>query len=120
MYLNYNGTDYPCKCRPGATMVYRGLPEDFPAPVAGVIVLCADDGFILRTDNSADYLRQTFADGVLTLTNVPEPELEPDIPEEPEDDSLSARVAALEEEAEQAKIDRAALLYLMTGEEVAE
>jgi hypothetical protein len=50
-------------------MVYKGLPNDFPAPVDGEITLCDDDGFVMRTDNSADYLRQTFVDGVLTLTN---------------------------------------------------
>ena len=72
MYIKYNGEKYSCTCRPSETMVYRGLPSDFPAPVDGEIVLCADDGFILRTDNSADYLRQTFANGALALTNVPE------------------------------------------------
>ena len=73
MYIEYNSNKYPCKCRPASTMVYRGLPDDFPAPVTGEIILCADDGFVLRTDNPADYLRQTFEAGVLTLTNVPEP-----------------------------------------------
>ena len=63
-------------------------------------------------------------DGVLTVTDWtpgprPERPVEPE-PTVPVTPSLSARVAALEEEAEQAKIDRAALLYLMTGEEVAE
>ena len=77
MYLTYNGTDYPCKCRPADTMRYSGLPDDFPAPVEGEIILCADDGFVLRADNTADYLRQTFEDGVLVLTNEPEPIPEP-------------------------------------------
>ncbi len=54
-------------------MVYRGLPANFPAPATGVINLYRDDGFLLRTDNTEDYLRQTFAGGVLTLTNTPEP-----------------------------------------------
>lgn len=79
MYIDYNNMKYPCTCRPASTMVYRGLPDDFPAPVEGEIALCADDGFVMRVDNTADYLRQTFEDGVLTLTNVPEPE-----PVEPE------------------------------------
>lgn len=82
MYIKYNGTDYPCKCRPSKTMYYIGLPDDFPAPVDGEIILCADDGFVMRTDNSADYLRQTFENGVLMLTNTPEP-IAPD-PVEPE------------------------------------
>lgn len=82
MYLTYKSVNYPCKCRPSATMRYSGLPNDFPAPVEGEVILCANDGFILRTDNSADYLRQTFENGVLTLTNAPEPE--PVEPTEPE------------------------------------
>lgn len=80
MYIAYNGTKYPCQCRPSETMVYRGLPDDFPAPVSGEVVLCADDGFVLRTDKAEDYLRQTFDGGVLTLTNAPEPD-EPVTPE---------------------------------------
>lgn len=73
MYLTYNNTKYPCTCRPGAAMVYRGLPEDFPAPVTGKLTLCANDGFVMRTDRAEDWLRQTFEGGVLTLTNLPEP-----------------------------------------------
>lgn len=94
MYISYNGTNYPCVCRPSSDMVYRGLPDDFPAPVDGEIVLCADDDFVLRTDNTSDYLRQTFENGVLTLTNVPEPEpIEPE-PIEPETDDVTWDVMA--------------------------
>ena len=78
MYIIYNEVKYPCTCRPSATMVYRGLPDDFPAPVSGEIVLCADDGFTLRKDNTADYLRQIFENGELVLTNEPEPEVNED------------------------------------------
>ena len=97
MYIKYNSQDFPCKCRPGAAMVYRGLPDDFPAPVSGEIVLCADDGFVLRTDTAEDYLRQTFADGVLVLTNAPEAEEPEDKTESEGSVSLESRVAALEE-----------------------
>ena len=83
MYILYNSTKYPCKCRPSSTMRYRELPEDFPAPVDGEIALYADDDFLMRTDKAEDYLRQTFEDGVLTLTNTPEPEPVPE-PVEPE------------------------------------
>lgn len=84
MYIKYQETNYPCTCYPSnERMVYSDLPEDFPAPVEGEIVLCADDGFEMRVDNSADYLRQTFEGGVLTLTNEPDP-VEPDpIPDPP-------------------------------------
>lgn len=83
MYIAYKGTKYPVQCRPSATMTYRGLPDNFPAPVSGRIDLCADDGFVLRTDMAEDYLRQTFEGGVLTLTNVPVP-VEPEEPVEQE------------------------------------
>ena len=83
MYIIYNENKYPCKCSPSSTMVYSGLPDNFPSPVEGIITLCANDGFVMRTDVVEDYLRQTFENGVLTLTNEPEPEpYEP--PEEPE------------------------------------
>lgn len=84
MYIKYNEKNYPCDCNVNLnTIQYVGLPEDFPAPVSGDIVLCANDGFVMRTDKVADYLRQTFENGVLTLTNLPEP-VEPE-PIEPTD-----------------------------------
>lgn len=55
--------------------------------------------------------------GIPTVTGwtpgtMPEPE-----PPAPTDDTLEARVAALEADAEQAALDRAALALLLTGEE---
>jgi hypothetical protein len=68
------------------------LPADFPHPVSGEIRLYANDGFHLRTDVAEDYLRQTFEEGVLTLTNLPEP-VEPDpIPEPTEDEPTTAEI----------------------------
>jgi hypothetical protein len=75
----------------GAGITYRGLPEDFPSPVSGEIKLCASDGFVLRTDVAEDYLRQTFEDGVLTLTNLPEP-VEPDPIEPIEEEPTTAEI----------------------------
>ena len=103
MYIKYNNNDYPCTCQPSKnTVIYRGLNEDFPYPASGEIILCANDGFVMRTDNTADYLRQTFENGVLTLTNIPEPvepaePVEPEEPVEPTDSDLEARVSAIEE-----------------------
>lgn len=75
MYIKYNETNYQCGCSINRdTIRYVGLPEDFPAPISGDIVLCANDGFEMRTDKAEGYLRQTFENGVLTLTNIPEPE----------------------------------------------
>ena len=82
MYIKYNKNNYPCTCQPSKnTVIYRGLNLDFPYPADGEIILCANDGFIMRMDNTADYLRQTFENGVLTLTNLPE--VEPYEPTEP-------------------------------------
>ena len=60
-------------------------------------------------------------DGVMTVTGwtpgaIPEPEPAPEPDPEPPT-SLEARVAALEADAEQAALDRAALTLLLTGEE---
>lgn len=76
MYIKYKNQKYSCKCSiSNETIRYNDLPENFPETVQGDIVLCADDGFELRTDNTKDYLRQTFEKGTLTLTNVPEKEI---------------------------------------------
>ena len=88
MYILYNGEKYACKCKPSETMRYGGLPEDFPVPVSGKIVLCADDGFVLRTDVVEDYLRQSFANRILTLTN--EEAVEPPVEEPTVWDELDA------------------------------
>ena len=90
MYIRYKETNYLCKCNISENITYTGLPTDFPAPVKGEIVLCADDGFIMRTDKAEDYLRQTFKDGVLMLTNTPEP-IEPE-PEEPSGEPTSEEI----------------------------
>lgn len=82
MYIQIEAKQYPCFCHPSDTMIYRGLPDNFPTPVTDEIVLCADDGFVLRTDDPMAYLRQSFADGVLVLTNKPVP-VAPSEPEEP-------------------------------------
>jgi uncharacterized coiled-coil protein SlyX len=98
-------------------MVYRGLPENFPAPVEGEIVLCADDGFILRKDSTADYLRQTFVGGVLTLTNTPEPEPVEEVePIDPEP-SLDERVTNLEGQLAQSDETAIELYEAMAAQE---
>ena len=102
MYLLYDNTQYPCSCRPAATMVYAGLSDNFPTPVSGTLVLCADDGFVLRRDKVSDYLRQTFSNGTLILTNEPEPEeTEPVTPEPTELEQLRADVDWLLERVRQ-------------------
>lgn len=95
MYIIYNETKYPCRCKPAPVAInYFDLPEDFPAPVSGTIPLYADDGFLLREDSADAYLRQTFANGHLQLTNVPgpepAPEPEPSDPEPSEEDDTAS------------------------------
>ncbi len=105
MCIEVNGTKYPCQCRPGESMVYRGLPEDFPAPATGTVALCRDDGFILREDDPADYLRQVFEGGTLTLTNAPEP-----VPVEPA--PAPVRTAISMEDMAEAILDHEARLLM--------
>lgn len=94
MYILYKDMKYSCDCKVGATMIYRNLPDDFPSEVTGEIQLCADDDFVLRTDIVEDYLRYTFVDGVLTLTNIPESiPSEPIEPEPTQLDRIEAQVA---------------------------
>ena len=71
MYITYKGAEYSCKCNVGSSIVYKGLPADFPHPVSGAIRLYANDGFHMRTDRAEDYGRQIFNNGTLVLTNEP-------------------------------------------------
>ena len=52
-----------------------------PSTVSGTVTLCADDGMVIRTDNTADYLHPRVTAGVIILSNTPEPE--PVTPPEP-------------------------------------
>ena len=76
MYITVNGTDYTCKSLKVAkqTKVYSGLPEDFSLPISGEISLKSNDGNVMRTDVSEDYMYHRFNNGILTLTNIPETE----------------------------------------------
>ena len=74
MYIEYKSIKYPCLAAVGVEMVYSGLPSDFPFPAVEEITLCADDGFVIKVDDPNGYLRQTFEEGVLRLSNVPEVE----------------------------------------------
>lgn len=88
MYITYKDKDYPCKCKIGQTMVYSGLPEEFPEAISGEIALKADDGFMLRADIVENYLRYIYENGTLTLSNLPEPEPTPE-PEYPETEEIT-------------------------------
>lgn len=84
MYIIYKSLKYPCGFRQNRHAVYyTNLPDTFPAPIDGEVKLHADDGFYMRTDNVANFLRQTWENNTLTLTNQPEPEPVPVEPSEP-------------------------------------
>jgi hypothetical protein len=95
MYITYKETRYPCKCNVGSSITYRDLPADFPHPVSGAIRLYANDGFHLRTDVAEDYLRQTFNDGTLVLTNDPEPVAPEPVEPEPAEPTANEILDAL-------------------------
>ncbi len=96
MYITHNDIDYPCKSfKVGKDIkIYSGLPEDFPEMISGEIILKADNGHVMRTDVAKDYLYQSFKNGILTLTNIPEPEpSEPVIqPEEATTDEMAKAI----------------------------
>lgn len=95
MYIKLDGKSYICGCKPKSDeIIYNGLTLDFHVPVDGIIYLYSDDNFLIRMDNTKDYLRQEWNNGVLVLTNkkAPEPEPTPEhVQEEPteEDDTAS-------------------------------
>ncbi len=79
MYIQINGTSYPCG-RPtfsAGTLRWPGV-EGLELPIAGTVQTCRDDGFVMREDDAADWARQLYEGNVLTLTNAPEqpPDLE--------------------------------------------
>lgn len=92
MYITINKIRYPCTgyVPGGDTVTFSGV-EGLELPVRGAITLCADDGFELTVQDAGDYIRQTLAGGVLTLTNLPEPE-----PPTEAELLAAARTAALE------------------------
>ena len=74
MYIKYKDKKYSCKnCSiTKNSIIYRGIEESFQTPIEGEICLYSDNDFVMRTDKVSDYLRQTFANGILTLTNIHE------------------------------------------------
>lgn len=75
MYVSINSAIYPgAKRGKGAQSVSYlapGLPEGLAAE--GVIYTYRDDGFLLCEDTVSDYARQESREGLLRLTNEPEP-----------------------------------------------
>lgn len=76
MYITINGETYPGakRAKGGQSVSYsaESLPEGLVAE--GIIGVYRNDGFLLCEDDAGEYLRQESYKGMLTLTNVPEPE----------------------------------------------
>lgn len=117
MYIKYNDINYSCKCNIGKNSItYTNLPDDFPNVVEGEIVLCANDGFVMRTDNTTDYLRQVIGNGRLVLTNIPEIKLSEPVEVTP---TLEERMLTLEAELEESKAKNEILEAQVTDTQLA-
>lgn len=91
MYIIINGAQHLCanyRASPGVSATFYGV-EGVTLPISGEVSLHADDGFELARQNADNFARQTYENGVLTLTN--ELEQEPEIPEdeEPQTDPIA-------------------------------
>lgn len=108
MYITINSIRYPCTgyAHRGDAVTFNGV-EVVELPVTGAVTLCTDDGFELAVQNAGDYARQTLSGGVLTLTNLPEPEPAPE-PPEPIIDPITSLELAVAELAEQRAADQTA------------
>ena len=77
MYIKMGENQYPCtdyRASPGGSATFHGV-EGVTLPVAGEVVLYADDGFEMAWQDAAAFARQVYENSVLTLTNEPEPEI---------------------------------------------
>ena len=73
MYIKIGDISYTCG-RPSfsASLRWPGV-QGLELPISEIIQTCRDDGFVMREDDPANWERQTYEGGVLTLTNAPEP-----------------------------------------------
>ncbi|NLH00423.1 MAG: hypothetical protein GX488_00735 [Clostridiales bacterium] len=75
MHIKIGNDLYPCTgYYPTAQDVRFEGVEGLTPPLTGSITLVSEDnGLILAVQDCGDYARQTYAEGMLTLTNEPEP-----------------------------------------------
>lgn len=89
MKIIHNGNEYGCfdfQC--SASTAFLHFVEKPAEEISGELVLCADNGFVLQTINTVDFLRSYWTNNIFVLTNIPEPEYvepDPDEPVEPEE-----------------------------------
>ena len=98
MYITNNAKQYPCTgyTVTSKTACFIGV-KNVTLPLSGTIQLVSEDAdFELSVQVCEDYARQTYENGVLTLTNEPEPifaePTEPPIPQP----TIEERTTALE------------------------
>lgn len=73
MHIKNSNNTYPCAgYRAGTSPKFWGV-TGLTLPITGSVELIGDDGFVLAEHDTGQYLRQTYADNTLTLTNEPEP-----------------------------------------------
>ena len=82
MYLTINGVQHTVTRRlvSSDTIKYIGVTPE-PTAVSGTIGMYRNDGFLMSEDNADHFARKVYSGTVLLLTNKPEPNTEPFLPE---------------------------------------
>lgn len=88
MYLKINGTRYPVRSASVGAEV-RYTVDGPPGILSGTVELYADDDAPMRTDAVADYQHPRITDGVIILSNTPEPVTVASAPTDPEPDPIA-------------------------------
>lgn len=97
MYAVINGNTYTnIDLRVSAQeVVYTGGTLTGIESVSGTVSVYANNDFLLREDNVSDYSRTVLAEGMVKLTNLPEPE--PPVPPTPEPDMWDEMAEAIKD-----------------------
>jgi hypothetical protein len=82
MYLTINDVRHTVTRRlvSSDTIKYIGVTPE-PDAVSGTISMYRNDGFLMSEDNAGKFVRKVYSGTVLLLTNLPEPSIEPFVPE---------------------------------------
>jgi len=88
MYLKINGTRYSVRSASVGAEV-RYTVDDPPGSLSGTVELYADDDMPMRTDAVSGYQNPRTTDGVIILSNTPEPAAVASTPTDPEPDPVA-------------------------------
>ena len=82
MYLTINDVRHTVTRRlvSSDTIKYIGVTPE-PDAVSCTISMYRNDGFLMSEDNAGKFARKVYSGTVLLLTNLPEPSIEPFVPE---------------------------------------